>query len=491
MIVVLGRVTEVDGRVPAGVSLEVHASIDAQHGTGGGRQKLADGTFRHFWSRLQSVTFVARSADGRESEAKLDFGPADPRVRKIEIVLPASGAGPCHGRIVDKSGAPLDLRGQLLPRLAEWERVNGAARSVRLYALRGDSAPPPDFEKGIGAFVESGTVDLDAATYDVLLPTSARWIALVARQRTLGVVAVTPAKAGDGGPDLVVDLSQLPSEPTRAAIEVRLIDAKTGAPYSGPPAEVELQSVFGDETQPGVATAVSRPPVRRDDAAGIVWFDEVRPSRCTVTVEIAGMATIRSKLDVIARAEPYRVDLTVKSADASLRGTVVDPDGKPLARAHVRILHRTASGFDSENTLPTLTNGEGRFVFEGLATGEGLVMVHALPFAPAILPMKFANEQDAGPIALAAGGRVVVTVVRARGDADHSSFESIHVARTEDGLPLADPLWEGSVDWKTGTRLELALPPGRATLDLSLIDGTKVHREVDVVDGKTLDVRIE
>jgi hypothetical protein len=403
----------------------------------------------------------------------------------------ALGAGPCHGRIVDKSGAPLDLRGQLLPRLAEWERVNSAARSVRLYALRGDSPPPADFEKGIGAFVEKGTIDLDAATYDVVLPTSARWIALVARQRTLGVVAVTPAKAGAGGTDLVVDLSQLPSGPTRAAIEVRLIDAKTGTPYSGPPAEVQLQSIFEDEMQPGVANMLSGPPARRDDAAGIVWFDEVRPSRCTVTVEIAGMAAIRSKLDVIARAEPYRVELTVRSADATLRGTVVDPDGKPLARAHVRILHRTASGFDAENTLPTLTNGEGRFVFEGLATGEGIVIVHALPFAPAILPMKFANEQVAVPIALATGGRVAVTVVRARGDADHSSFESTHVVRTEDGLPLADPLWEGSVDWKTGTRLELALPPGRATLDVSLIDGTKVHREVDVVDGKTLDVRIE
>jgi hypothetical protein len=58
-------------------------------------------------------------------------------------------------------------------------------------------------------------------------------------------------------------------------------------------------------------------------------------------------------------------------------------------------------------------------------------------------------------------------------------------------MTLADSAWEGSVDWKTATRFELVLPAGMATLDVTLVDGTKLHRELDVVAGKTQEIVIE
>jgi hypothetical protein len=407
-------------------------------------------------------------------------------------VIAATGGGRCHGRIVDKSGAPMKLREQLLPRLTEAERADGGARSVRLFTCGGESAPPPDFM--LGTLVDVGTIDLDAATYDAVLSKEVRWIALVVRNRTIGAVEVSSAKGGANGPDLVVDLSQLPSGAAGAAVELRLRDAQSGALYTGPDAVVELMSVYRDPQQkdPGTMTGSSiGSSSRRTITAGVVTIDNVHPGHCTLTVEIDGMAPIHREFDVVARAEPYRIDLTVRPADATLRGQIVDPDGKPLVKAHVRLLERTKDGLDGVNIPPTLTNGEGRFIFEKLASGEGVLIVYALPFAPAIVPVKLAADSDAGSISLASGGRVVVTVARARGDPKQSSFDSLHVVRTADGIALADPAWEGSVDWKTNTRLELVLPAGKATLDVTLVDGTKFKRELDVVAGKTLEVAIE
>jgi RNA polymerase sigma-70 factor (ECF subfamily) len=493
MIVVHGRIAEGDGSVSADAKLDIRVSYDAVRSGTGGAIVATDGTFRCFWSDIDAVTFVARAADGRESEkVKLDFGPNDPRDRNVALVMAASGGGRCHGRIVDKSGAPLKLREQLLPRLTEAERADGGARSVRLFTCSGESAPPPDFEPG--ALVDLGTIDIDAGTYDAVLSKEVRWIALVVRNRTLGAVAASSAKPGANGRDLVVDLSRLPAAPAGAAVELRLIDAQSGALFTGPDAVVELMSVHGDPDQKEAGTMTGSSigsSSRRRITAGVVTIDSVHPGHCRLTVEIDGMAPIHREFDVVARAEPYRIDLTVRPADAVLRGLVVDPDGKPLVKAHVRLLERTKSGLDADNVPPTLTNGEGRFIFEKLASGDGVLIVYALPFAPAIVPVKLAADGDAGSIKLAAGSRVVVTVSRARGDPKQSSFSDVHAFRTADSVPLVEPGWEGSVDWKTATRLELVLPPGRATLDVTLIDGTKLHKEVDVVAGKAQELTID
>jgi RNA polymerase sigma factor (sigma-70 family) len=489
MIVVRGRVTEVDGRPAVAAKVKIHVQYEPNLSGTGGALVAPDGTFRDFWSDIDSVTFVARAEDGRESEkVKLDFGPNDPRDRNVSLVIAATGGGRCHGRIVDKSGAPLNLREQLLPRLTEAERANGGARAVRLFTCGGESAPPPDFM--LGTLVDVGTVDLDTATYDAVLSKEVRWIALVVRDRTLGTVAVSSAKVGANGPDLVVDLSQLPSNPTGAAVELRLLDAQSGALFTASEAVVQYSSSFGDPQQPGVGTRYGASSIRKI-SGGTVTIDNVHPGRCTIKIEVDGMAPIRREFDVVARAEPYRIDLAVRPADATLRGQIVDPDGKPLAKAHVRLLERTKSGFDAGNVPPTLTNGEGRFIFEKLASGDGVLIVYALPFAPAIVPVKLAVDGDAGSITLAVGGRVVVTVSRARGDPKQSSFESLHVGRNADGMALADSVWEGSVDWKTNTRFELVLPAGKATLDVTLIDGTKLHKEVDVAAGKTQEIAID
>ena len=97
---------------------------------------------------------------------------------------------------------------------------------------------------------------------------------------------------------------------------------------------------------------------------------------------------------------------------------------------------------------------------------------------------------DAGTIVMGAGGRVVVTVERPRSP-NQSSFADVHAFRTADSLPLVEPAWQGSILWKSATCLELELPAGRATLDVTLIDGTKFHQEVDVRAGKTQEVAIE
>jgi hypothetical protein len=377
----------------------------------------------------------------------------------------------------------------LLPRLLDWERGNGGERGVRLYACSGTTSVPANFR--FDRTVGTGTVDLAGAAYSISLPATAHWIVLVARDHVIGSFEVPAGGASSNGPDLIVDLAQLPSSPSRTQIEIRILDPKGRAPYSGRPAEVELSLDVHNPDDPSSVSSHSTGPSRQDDAAATYWFDGVEPSHCTVTIKLEEMATIVRVLDVVAREKPYEIEVVARPADAELHGLVVGPDGKPLANAHVHLRERTAAGLDDTNVPPTVTNNEGRFRFEKLASGEGIVVVHALPFAPAIVPVKLAADSDAGSISLASGGRVVVTVARARGDPKQSSFDSLHVVRSADGMTLADPAWEGSVDWKTSTRLELVLPAGKATLDVTLVDGTKFKRELDVVAGKTLEVAIE
>jgi carboxypeptidase family protein/sigma-70-like protein len=488
MAIVRGHVTDIHGDVPKEARIDVGESWGDSYTMGGDIPLRPDGSFRWFAVGVKWATFRAVADDGRKSESvRFDFGPGQPLQRTADFVLGAP-IGACRGRIVATSGEPLDLNARLLPRLLEWERGKDGERSVRLYALSGTTSVPARFR--FDRTVGFGTVDFAGAAYSISLPPEAHWIVLVARDHVIGSAEVPAGGATANGPDLVVDLAQMPAAPSRTQIEVRILDAKGRAPWSGASAQIELDSSIQDPDDPSSTSSHSTGPSRQEDATATFWFDGVEPGHCTITIKIEGIATIVRALDVVAREKPYEIEVVARPADAELHGLVLDPEGKPLAKAHVRLRERTAAGLDDVNVPPTVTNDEGRFRFEKLASSEGVVIVHALPFAPAVVPVKLTADGDAGTIALAAGGRVAVNVTRSRSPTQ-SSWSDVHAFRTADSIPLAEPGFEGSIDWKTATRLELVLPAGRATIDVTLIDGTRFHKEVDVVVGKTQELTIE
>jgi hypothetical protein len=154
------------------------------------------------------------------------------------------------------------------------------------------------------------------------------------------------------------------------------------------------------------------------------------------------------------------------------------------------------------------TNADGRFHFDHVVRGESALRIEAASLAPTVVTLKAAAQCDAGTIVVGPGGEVEVEIVAATGDPSDVAAESIHVVRSEDGAPLLD--WasghgrgaverlsnpqltsENAVRWTSSTQCVFALPRCRATLDLVAGKDRRFSRELDVVAGRTLHVKLE
>jgi hypothetical protein len=126
MIVVRGRVSDVRGEVVPNAAAFCDFGIDDRHITATVVPTTkADGSFCVTTKLVPGLIFGAECNDGRSARTPpLLFDPVEPLNRRVELVLREEG-GACHGRVVDRSGAPIDRRATEVEadgRRAGWDR---------------------------------------------------------------------------------------------------------------------------------------------------------------------------------------------------------------------------------------------------------------------------------------------------------------------------------------------------------------------------------
>jgi RNA polymerase sigma-70 factor (ECF subfamily) len=497
MIVVRGRVSDVRGDVVANAYAFCEFGIDERHSTKTTSLTMKpDGTFCFTTTLVPGLIFAAECDDGRSARTPpLLFDPGAPLQRRVDLVLRDTNDA-CHGRVVDRNGDAIDLVAQLMPRLTEGERRQSSESAVQLFSC-GCEKPPPETFRMVDV-TRVGSVDVNSARYHVAMDERTRWIALVVRDRTLGAVAATLADAGVNGPDLRVDLARLPEEPSRASLRVRLLDAESGAALVVPDAEYQVQMSIVNEFGSEVGIGHRFKPSRHDDSAGTAWFDAVQRGRVSVRVRVAGRVGVSRTIAVAPRAEPYELDFAMRRVDTSLRGTVVDEAGSPIAGAGV-----TLFGHDDESPMSTRSNESGRFRFAQVACGAADLLVECGPFAPSVQRIDVGRDGERTVIALAHSGQVEIGVpektrivaLRVVREQEHELPLEVAVfdpdPRPEYSRGLPEPKRRPLIKRVSPTRCSCALAPGRARVELELGDGRKLRRDVEVVAGATVAVDFE
>lgn len=166
-----------------------------------------------------------------------------------------------------------------------------------------------------------------------------------------------------------------------ASIWGRVADAE-GFPVAG--AEVSI----GESVSLGFGMRLASTHTDRD---GLYRFSSVRMGRYNLSCRADGFATTdRSRFAPVTVDEPgieYRQDCTL-SPEAHLSGTVFDEEGVPVARASVAAHQPMGPG------LGYITNEDGRFLLEGLASGEYTVDVRHSDYQTLLVQVNVPHEGD-------------------------------------------------------------------------------------------------
>ena len=161
------------------------------------------------------------------------------------------------------------------------------------------------------------------------------------------------------------------------------------------PGGVQQQRVFGAGA-PRVSVSLSE--------SGTYRTRELFPGRWTVTwLSPAGISTEPRVVD-IPSAKTF--DFPMQFAGGRLSGSVIDGDGKPIARAHVR---ETGSG------ASTLTAADGTFELRGVRPGLNRLQAQAGSGLSRVVAVEIEERREANPVTLTVAGdsdgalRVVVS----------------------------------------------------------------------------------
>jgi RNA polymerase sigma-70 factor (ECF subfamily) len=497
LVVVNGRVADFYGRPVPHTLAGFDYGSDALHLQGFRSVALrADGSFRFTTSERSGVLVPeAQCADGRTASGEPLSFPSDALLRRTVDLVLRDPVPSCRGRLVDAHGDVFDVRAALGARLLEWEcaaNSGGEAFGAQLVACRGEEPPPLEFRQTL--IDRMGGIDLERSTYLVALGPEVRWIALVVRDRVVGVAAATLAEVGARGPDLRVDLSRLPSAPTRASVHVRLVAAESGAPLLAPACAITLDVTIENEVGQAIGVGFGQLPSRRDVATSSFWFDHVARGQVAVTARVAGRVAARRALGVASCAEPFEVELALARADADVRGVVVDAAGRGVAGASVAFLR--GDGTAPHVAPSATTNADGRFHLLGIASGAGHLRVVTEAGPAAVLGCVANAGSDVGAVTLAPRGHVVIAV-----EANENLLEARIVGRGEGepALDLAvlppkndrpeffwtDPRGATRIERVEPGRYSCSIAPGCISVEVLRRDGEWKRRDAVVVSGET------
>ncbi len=155
------------------------------------------------------------------------------------------------------------------------------------------------------------------------------------------------------------------------------------AVYDEEPPE-ELPPDAGALAPPDAGPAAEEPPPPQTDAGTVMVPERPPPIRIGPPVRI-------DKPDF--DREPIRIGAAEDPRSTRIDGVLVDPAGRPVARASVRV--ELASG-----ARIVTTDAAGAFAIDGIAPGDHDVVVRAQGFAPVQVRLRASREPARATIAL-------------------------------------------------------------------------------------------
>ncbi|HEY7698148.1 MAG TPA: carboxypeptidase-like regulatory domain-containing protein, partial [Vicinamibacteria bacterium] len=294
------------------------------------------------------------------------------RDTEVELVLTVGVT--LRGRLVDVDDEPVEGR-------------------VFLSALDGGE---------VGVFLRSSfTAETDAEGVFSLVSVPAGDHTLVAEARGYGATNVDASVSGRNKQE---DLGDVVLE-TGLAISGRVVSA-SGSPIAG--ANLYAFPSF----RPGMAAVRDRTFEADTDEEGRFILAGLSEGSYNVHVEAAGFAHSNP---AVAATGQTNVTITLKPA-GSIRGTAVDPEGRPVASLHAEARSPDERGF-------SLVGGAGEggvFVVETVPEGEYAVQITAPDFLPGVVSsvrVTAGSVTELGTVRLRRGGRIEGTVVNASDEA--------------------------------------------------------------------------
>ena len=349
-----------------------------------------DGRFRI--GGLASGTYVVSVMQPRDGASARPWERAGVAAGTKDLDVAMEAAAQISGRVVDPAGHPV----------AGW--------SVQALSETGDRYTPSDRTKADGTFTVRG---LNAGSYALVANLQGDAKFLPCR--------VTGVAAGASGVEIKLSAGE--------TIRGRLVDA-SGAP-------VRAALLRADELQTADPwTRSSDTPAVYTEATGAFAFERVPPGRYRIVQVIeantfGGVRPLRGGEDVASGATDVRL---VAGADATITGTVVDEEGRPVADAAV-----TATPVGGGPRCGATTDAKGAFT---IANASDLVR-YSLVTSVEDRPPAFAKD-----VAPGATG-VVLKVPRTR--------ETTGRVLLADGKPYANAYVEFSLegtDWRTSAKTD-------------------------------------
>jgi RNA polymerase sigma-70 factor (ECF subfamily) len=318
---------------------------------------------------------------------------------------------------------------------------------------------PPDDSQDVPAFTEiDGTLDVDAATYSiVLLDPGMTHVAVIARRKLL---AWAPLGAGDGGqpspngPELVVDLSTLPAPIRGGTCAIRVVDAVTKAPV----AHASLSWYSG--VRDGNRTTWQN-NLANTDASGVATL-ELPTGETSLEVHASGYASGSEFVRVRAGGREERVAELVRTARFVV-GSVRLPSGGAASDARVFAYRATASGYAPVGAVSPC-DSNGRFELRDMPAQDFVVVATCAGCAPGVA--RVASGRDEVDVALQGGVAFKIAVV-ARDERQVGLVRCRFV--DADGIPVVDEFRAGS-SVHQGSPRELRVVPGTYMIEVDALD---------------------
>lgn len=254
------------------------------------------------------------------------------------------------------------------------------------------------------------------------------------------LLAQEPISAGQDAVTFTVDPAMVRGR--MATVRARLLDGVTGQPM--PEARAGLHSAQGG----GIGNNA--------DANGVVVMENVMPGLLTLQVGVKDRESITWLVRVPAGGTLDLGDLTLQPA-VKLRGSVVDPDGKP-SPASVRWTDLDAMTFPRElvQRYSTLADGDGNF--EIGSTGPHRYLVMANQEGRLGMAIVDASRGEPGPVQIRLAQPVTVALA-VGGDALRGYVVTV---RNAEGVPVAAV----RIEHRWRDRASLAVLPGDYTLEV-------------------------
>jgi hypothetical protein len=317
-----------------------------------------------------------------------------------------------------------------------------------------------------GANYAYGTIDLDYDRYTIALPpANPRFVAIMARNELLGVAE----DAGVGtGPDVPIDFDLLPEEPLVRAVHFTATSTLDGKPLDN--VQLDLMCYPCSAIANSDVQMLGEPDEQRVNPP-LVHELTLPIGRVLITTYRHDCARDHLWAEIPPGEEPLELTLAlVPAGKASIRGEVVDHDGKPVVNARLRLYRKSDMKpvWEQTERMPGTTDATGRFELRELPATDYVVATAPAEddvnsdLAPTAIIVAAKDEPQPCRLVLPRGVQCVLDVSYADG-----ARRTVRLrVMSSDGLPLIDDFNHYSRYFgRQARRSAIVLPRGPTMLE--------------------------